>query len=492
MKKTLSMILAALMLSSAAVLAACGGEQDASPASTTAAQGEDAPAETAAETTDADVRASIPDDLPDEDLGGYTYTIMTYSKGTYYQEEETGDLVNDTIYQRNRDVEERFNVKIAVNEQPGIQELDGAFKKLVQAGENTVDLCIPHQITSGVGFVTGHFIRNWNDVPYIDLSKPWWNSQINETLQIMGKQYYIAGSVTNPQPFCMLYNKTMAQNYALPDMYAEVRDGKWDIDDLREYAKLASLDINGDGTMNEEDQWGIVFNNDNQTLNFMYASDICSVIIADDGMPTPNVVNDKMITLVEKLYDLIYNDNRTLYCTYDQMSAYGNKAFTDGRSLFVGGGVGSAQSFRASEVDFGLIPYPKFDEAQSGYHTHVDAWNGALCIPKTASDEDLKRTGIIMTAMSAGAYKTVIPVVYDIALGTKYLRDEESREMMDIIYAGILYDFGYVFDNWNGCTWILPRMMGSKKTDVASYWASVEKKVMKNYEKIYAAVEADE
>ena len=35
-------------------------------------------------------------------------------------------------------------------------------------------------------------------------------------------------------------------------------------------------------------------------------------------------------------------------------------------------------------------------------------------------------------------------------------------------------------------------MMGSKKTDVASYWASVEKKVMKNYEKIYAAVEADE
>jgi hypothetical protein len=114
-----------------------------------------------------------------------------------------------------------------------------------------------------------------------------------------------------------------------------------------------------------------------------------------------------------------------------------------------------------------------------------------LCIPKTASDEDVARTGVIIEAMCAETYKQVIPVVYDIALGTKYLRDDESFEMLDYIYDGILYDFGYVFDSWNGCTWILPRMMTDKKTDVASYWASVEKKVLKHYEKIYEAVEED-
>lgn len=489
-KRILSLILAALLMTALLLSASCGGK-DGDALDTTAASADNAEAETTAELSDIEKRQLIPDDLPDSDFNGYVFTIMTYSPGTYYQEEETGDLVNDVIFQRNRQVEERFNFEIAVNAHPGIAELDGAFKKFVTAGEKAVDVCIPHQILSASGFVLGHCIRSWNDVPHIDLTKPWWNSQINETMQILGKQYFIAGSITIPYPFCMLFNKQLGENYGITGVYDTVRQGKWTMDLISEYTKLVSEDINGDGVFDESDQYGLACNNDNTTLNFMYGADICSVIIDDSGMPTPNVMNDKMVTLVEKLYNLIYNDNRTLYGDYDFNNASCVPAFTDGRAFLFAGGVSDAQSFRSTEVDFGMIPYPKFDEAQEGYHTHVDAWNGMLCIPKTASDEDVARTGVIIEAMCAETYKQVIPVVYDIALGTKYLRDDESFEMLDYIYDGILYDFGYVFDSWNGCTWILPQMMTNKKTDVASYWASVEKKVLKHYEKIYEAVEED-
>ena len=146
-------------------------------------------------------------------------------------------------------------------------------------------------------------------------------------------------------------------------------------------------------------------------------------------------------------------------------------------------------SFRDAEIDIGMIPYPMWDENQDGYHTHVDAWNGMLCIPKTA--DNLERTGIIIEAMAAETYKYVIPAYYDVTLGTKLARDAETVEMMDIIFDGVVYDFGYIFDNWNGCTWTPCFMLREGKTDVASYWNSIEKKVTSHYEKLYKAVEED-
>ena len=150
--------------------------------------------------------------------------------------------------------------------------------------------------------------------------------------------------------------------------------------------------------------------------------------------------------------------------------------------------VDSAASLRDMEIDFGLIPYPLYDEAQTDYHTHVDAWNGMLCVGKTA--QDTERTGIIVEAFAAETYKMVMPVYYEKALGDKYLRDETSVQMMDILFDGIIYDFGYIFDNWNGCTWTLPRTL-NQKNSVSKYWASIQKKVTKWYDDLYKAVQED-
>lgn len=138
LKRGLSLIFAALLIMSSLLSVSCGGE-DKGALDTTAAA-DNAEAETTAELSEIEKRQLIPDNLPESDFGGYVFTIMTYSPGTYYQEEETGDLVNDVIFRRNRQIEERFNFEIRVNAHPGIAELDEAFKKYVTAGEKAVDI----------------------------------------------------------------------------------------------------------------------------------------------------------------------------------------------------------------------------------------------------------------------------------------------------------------------------------------------------------------
>ena len=486
MKRTKTIVTKLLLLTTTAgLLFSCGnGGRTETLSDTTLA----IETETVQETTELEARQAIPDELPERDFAGYEYRILTYSPTAYEVEELTGDVVEDAKYDRNLKIGERFNVTIRAVPSPGIKELDKELKQSVISGDNAYDIAIPHQITSGPGFITSQSILTWNDVPYVNPDKPWWNQTINETISILGQQYYMAGYVTMPTPFCMFVNKAMLADHGFDDMYKTVREGKWTIDKLIEMTATVSGDLNGDGKMDSADRWGISFNNDNNTLNFMYASGILSVLI-EEGRPVPNTNNDRMIAFIEKLYELYHNGNRSLVTTYQNQGELGMGGFKDARILIKCGSVSDLAQLREAEIDVGVSPYPKLDEAQERYATHVDAWNGMLCIPKTA--DNLERTGIVIEAMAAETYKYVIPAYYDVALGTKYVRDTESMEMLDIIFASVVYDFGYIFDSWNGCTWTAPNLMTRKSTNVASYWQSIEKKVTSHYEKLYKAVEED-
>lgn len=446
--------------------------------------------ETEAETDEMEARLAIPDDLPEKDFGGYEFRILTYSPKGYEVEELTGDVVDDSKYGRQVHISDRFNATIKSVASAGIAELDKELRAAVTAGDDAYDIAIPHQITSGPGFITSHMILDWNEVPYINYEKPWWNQRINETINIMGKQYYIAGYITMPTPFAMFVNKAYVDDYGFENPYDLVKEKRWTFDKLTEMATTVTTDLNGDGTMTpDSDQYGITYNNDNMTLNFMYSSGILSVLIDDNGKPVPNTYNDKMLSLVEGMYYLSHESGACIFDSYSTQGTVGQPAFAEGRVMFRGGSVGDLATLRESELDIGLVPYPMWDEDQGYYATHVDAWNGMLCIPVTAGD--VERTGVIVEAMAAYTYKYCIPAYYDVALGTKFVRDTESTEMMDIIFDSIVYDFGYIFDAWKGCTWTLPKLMVSKSTDLASYWKSIEKVVNKNYEDLYAAVQEE-
>ncbi len=478
----------AAFLCTAAILSAvtaCGDSTaDDTPATDTAAVTDP----TAAETEDP--RLAVSDDLPNADFGGEDFTFLTHSDTYYCVEEENGDILNDVYYKRQALVEERFNVDIKAHNAGGIAENVTLLTTSVLAGDDSYDLAVIHSITGGPSLITEHVLLDWSDINHIDLTKPWWNRQINETLNIADRQYYIAGYISNPSPFCMFYNPALGAQFDFEDIYTVVNEGRWTLDYLMQLADEVTSDLNGDGKMEyTDDRFGVGFNNDNQTLNFMYGANVVSVLIDEDGQPTPNINNDKVQLLVEKVWSLANEGDRTIFTDYDNASLI-DTAFREGRALIRAGSIDTAINLRDSEIDFAVIPYPKFDEAQEGYYTHVDAWNGILCVGKSVKDTD--RVGIITEAYAAETWKHVIPVFYEKALSDKYFRDAQSVDMMNLIYDGILYDFGYVFDNWLGTTWVLPKITQTKNTNLASYWAKIEKKVTKHYQKLYDAVLEDE
>lgn len=91
--------------------------------------------------------------------------------------------------------------------------------------------------------------------------------------------------------------------------------------------------------------------------------------------------------------------------------------------------------FRDMKSDFGVIPTPKLDESQEDYFITPDITK-LLVIPVTASDLD--RTAVIVEALAYEGYSYLRPYYYETMLQSKYLRDEESIEMLDeYIYTNI-------------------------------------------------------
>ncbi|MCL1792707.1 MAG: hypothetical protein FWG34_02440, partial [Oscillospiraceae bacterium] len=116
--KKLAMILATLFL--CGVLFSCAGEKsenDKNDKNENAQNDQDGD-EAGQEAKDP---RDISDDLPEADLGGGKFSILSRTERNYefFSEGETGEVINDNVYKRNRKVEERFNMEIDVVEVMG-------------------------------------------------------------------------------------------------------------------------------------------------------------------------------------------------------------------------------------------------------------------------------------------------------------------------------------------------------------------------------------
>lgn len=500
LKRCLVVIYSILTLLSVAVSAfSCAEMTEESSASTTAAA-----SEVTAELTDAEIRKAIHDDLPDVDYAGKQFRIITRNGCTnahiddIIMEEMTGDVIDDAVFTRNQSVEERFNTKITVIPVDEADEatLTNMLRKSITAGSDEYDLAVGHMIHMGTSATNGLYY-NWYDIPYINFSKPWWIHSAEEQLAIYGKTFFALGDLTNnalDYTYCYYFNKNLYTDYNLAFPYQNVRDGTWTFDYATSLVKNLYSDLNNDGKHDEDDLYGLVTNCYSGSVTWTYAFGEFITKKNADGYPELVLNNEKTIKIVEKLYDL-YFGSEGVYVTPNTTSPSGMawheatiKLFNESRAILASGlFVSAIKDFREIEDDYGFLPYPKWDEAQSGYYTMIDGHGPLFAIPLTINNPEF--VGIITEAMSAEGYKIITPAYYDVALKTKFTRDEESAEMIDLILAGRVFDFGYLYDGWNGMAFYLQNLLGfnTQTKDFSSFYAKKEKAVVKYYDKILKA-----
>ena len=132
----------------------------------------------------------------------------------------------------------------------------------------------------------------------------------------------------------------------------------------------------------------------------------------------------------------------------------------------------SCSSSRSSDADFGIIPHPKFDETQKNCIVSPHSYgNTLLTVPVTTRDPD--RTGFILEAFSAKSAEIVTPAFYDKTLIGKSTRDDESAEMLELIFSSKKYDIGNFFA-WGDLTNKVMTAWNKKNENIASVYQGAE------------------
>lgn len=444
---------------------------------------------------------SISDDIPVLNFNGENINILYRDYMAYeaYAENQNGEVINDAVYKRNMMVEERFNVKLNMIEVRGAWDFKDEFLKRIRnsvsAGDDEFDI-IEGYAAYIVELVTaGNYLNNWKDIPYIGFDKPWWNQQFTEEMTVNNKCFFLTGDLalsTISMANVLFFNKNMWQAYALEDPYTIVKEGKWTLDRMAELTKQVSVDVDMDGKWTDKDIYGYVTDTHNQIDAYVEAFDIPITVTGDDGLPVYAIEDEKFSTAFLKLYSFMRENISTFAGTEqptatDIYSMY-RPIFQDQRALILAEYLGNSAQMRSYEFDFGILPFPKLDESQERYRSKSQDGYTMFCTPVTV--QNTEKVGAVIEALAAESRKSVVPAFYDVALKTKYARDEESSDMIDIIRDGIGFNFGILYVVPLGNVHLEWRILiTDKKNNIVS---SVEKKMNtwnKNLKKVLSAYE---
>ncbi|MFA6947414.1 MAG: hypothetical protein WCQ72_00360, partial [Eubacteriales bacterium] len=243
----------------------------------------------------------------------------------------------------------------------------------------------------------------------------------------------------------------------------------------------------GNSKMDQNDLWGFVSKNDAVTT-FFHGAGGHFVTKDENDLPVFTFGSDRDYSVTEQILNMALDDqnffNQHTYGTdviTDQMYT---QMFMEGHGLFFWLRLDDIEFMRSSETDFGVLPTPKYDEAQENYYSTVSIHTtGLLSVPVTTSDP--ARTGMILEALSAESKNTVQPAYYDVCMTSKFTRDTESGEMLNIIMAHRTYDLGCVF-SFGDFANQYQEMAMKKNRDIASLVAKNESKVQSAIDKVVA------
>ncbi|MDD4774407.1 MAG: hypothetical protein PHZ09_12525 [Eubacteriales bacterium] len=445
---------------------------------------------TAAYKTDETDQTTLPAaDIPgDAFYDGYVFNILlsgNWDFDDFTAEEENGEPVNDAIFKKNLAIKERFGIDIELIEyQTNASGGNTVFRNSVTADDNAFDCAMigSYQVTL---LTTDGYLIDLNSMPYMDLEKPWWDQKANEDLTMKGMMFYTTGDITtllNDCTYCFLFNKKLIVDYNMDNPYDMVRDSSWTVDNVSTMIRQVSGDVDGSGTYNQADLYGLIAWDDSM-LGIITGTGEKFATLNKSSELELTLNNERVISVMEKYIAIVFDETITYHIIAG--SDHSIDIFSDNRGLFYTRYLRAASWFRDMETDFGILPYPKLEETQDRYYSNVHAYGSSfICVPVTC--DDTERTGIILEALAAESYYTLKPAYYETTLVGKYIRDDESIAMLDIILANRVYDLGlyYQLGTYNER---LMDLLRQRKGDFISTYAKHETSALAQIEKVNTA-----
>ncbi len=468
MKRTLSLLLAVLtMLSVLLTAVACAESGEDNEETTVGNQSVE---------TEATTDQLAYDTVPKDNLGGeFVICSRDDMLDDMWIEELSGDLLDDSIYERNKVIEGDFGIEIVAIKGGGYEEVNTTLNLQATSNLDEFDIYIGHKYSYNTCVLNGS-CYNLATIDTMDIEQPWWDQNCRENLSINDCTYVMIGDI-NPCSMvissCFVFNKRMMAELgkSVDDLNELAINGAWTLAKLSEYTKDVTFDLNGDSTIEyTSDRYGITSWKMDVPYSLFYGAG-GQYITLEDGVPALTYTNDQITSIYEKMFDVMVTQqaymviDASLYeTTYD--------VFTEGRALFCDVTLNKISAFISEMKDpYGILPVPKYDENQKEYLSFVNGATPWIMVAKTEKTVD--RVGTIVEAMATYNYDNITPKLFEVVTKLQAAQDPVSASMVDYIIRNRIYDLAYFLDLAISLT--VPGRLESGQIEIASQLKSTGK-----------------
>lgn len=458
-----------------------------------------------------DANGYLKDQLPaDLNYRNEEFKILYWNGTPTYEfsaEETDKDSIASAIYTRNSSIQERLAVSLKFIGQDGDNSNQSKFLKHLDStvGQNTqtYDLIGAYTMCGGALMIRGYGL-DLHETEYFNSDMPWWPDNLTEEATVNNKLYFASGDISTNllwSMFFVLYNKDLMVSYELNEeynLYELAESGNWTLETMMELAGNVSGERDGEEGKSKGDLFGFTSSSIYGDA-FFFGSGLRTTERDDNGdlILSPTWGSDKTQELLRRLTDFFETENAWLSYQDDSWSL--SPFFAQGRALFdLRPAYYLYQVVNAEESDyeinFGILPVPKYDKTQQKYYTTVGFTYSLYSIPRDVTDKN--RASAVLEAMGSAAYRQTTPVVFEATMKLRYSKDQESGVMYDLIRDSVSFDLGrllcssFGLGDYKNATYRMFRdALGEGNTNWTSTYKSEEKALQSALNKIKTAIE---
>ena len=349
--------------------------------------------------------------------------------------ESQEDIVKDSVYRRNKKVEERLKVTLEEVGTPCNSSHRQDFLNTATtaaAGGDFYDIYASYAMSTTLCAYNG-LCRDLLEYSIIDFSKPWWPENLTKEATIRGKLYYASGDVSHSlvnNLYGIFFNKDILSTYKLEDVYALIKNNNWTFAKYFELSQAINTDPNSANPV-----YGCSFPSKTYTDAFFYAAGLHTTDHNEDGSIklSETFNSERTVNVCSELWDFLHSNPVILS---DSKIAL----FTAESALFSVITLNYGKYLPSVTFSYGIAPMPKYTADQADYSSCVGNAFTMYAITSSAVNPDA--SAAVIECLASEGYRTITPMVFEVTMKAKRSEEPNAANSYDIVRRTASFDFG--------------------------------------------------